>query len=114
MIDINSAYRIFAKNNIDIIPVIGEVVSIKGQRRWAHPNYSDSYRVGPVDVQMIIVKELPKHNTQDNINLISFKDAVSYKYELLNNSNDSYQHNKHLLDLNRIIINFNYSIQNYL
>ena len=49
IVTLDMAFKICDDMGIEEIPKIGGVISIKNQRRWSHPAYSDSYRVGPVD-----------------------------------------------------------------
>lgn len=112
------AFRICAHYNIDIIPVVDKVISIKNQRAWRHPAYSESYRIGPVDVQMIIKEELPEFQEVNGIRFSSLSYILNEKvkmidelYSLSQNSSSISEERKeigkHLEDMTRLIIKFN-------
>ena len=108
------AFDICSKMDINIIPEVGKTISIEKQRFWVHPAYSDSYRVGIVDVHMIIREELPLFLESNKIRISTFEYALSNKINLLEElkkSSNIVQFKKHLDDLTQIIINFN-SIKN--
>ena len=108
------AFDICSKMDINIIPEVGNTISIERQRYWRHPAYSDSYRVGIVDVHMIIREELPSFTESKKIRISSFEYALSNKISLLEDlkkSSNIIESKKHLDDLTQIIINFN-SIKN--
>ena len=69
IVTIDMAFKICAYMEIEQIPQIGNVISVKNQRMWRHPDYSDSYRVGPVDVQLIIQEELPDYTEIDGLRI---------------------------------------------
>ncbi len=83
--------------------LVSKVISVQKQRWWAHPDYSDSYRVGPVDVQLIIHDELPEFNEKDGVRISKFGYIISEKARMI----DSIGGDKHLDDLNQMIIKFN-------
>ena len=102
--------------NIEEIPQVNGVISIKNQRRWAHPSYEDAYRVGPVDVQLIVKEELPDYTEIDGVRISNFGYSVSQKIGLttdlhskLTNRSGSIdeQYHKHISDLKEMIIKFN-------
>lgn len=112
------AFRICAHYNIDIIPVVDKVISIKNQRAWRHPAYSESYRIGPVDVQMIVKEELPEFKEVNGIRFSSLSYVLNEKvkmidelYSLSQNSSsiseEKKEIGKHLEDMTRLIIKFN-------
>ena len=112
------AFKICAQYNIDTIPGIDKVISVKNQRAWRHPAYSDSYRVGPVDVQMIIKEELPEFQEVNGIRFSSLPYVLNEKvkmidelYSLSQNSSSISEERKeigkHLEDMTRLIIKFN-------
>ena len=114
LITLPMAYSIFNQMEYNDIPKIGETISIKNQRMWRHPDYDEAYRVGIVDVQMIIVDELPDYLDKKGIKLTSLGYSLSKKIEITNklrhatgSSERSRQFNKHLRDLKDIIIKFN-------
>ena len=108
------AFRICAKYNIDIIPGIDKVISIRNQRAWRHPAYSESYRIGPVDVQMIIKEELPEYKEVGGIRFSSLSYVLNEKikiidelYTKMSNTEERKEIGKHLDDMTRLIIKFN-------
>lgn len=108
------AFDICSRMNINVIPNIGNTISVEKQRYWAHPSYSESYRVGIVDVHMIIRENLPPFTVSNKIRISEFGYALSNKISLLDelkNSSNTDEYSKHLDDLTQIIINFN-SIKN--
>jgi hypothetical protein len=124
IVTLNMAFKICADMGIDKIPQVGGVISVKNQRRWAQPNYSDSYRVGPVDVQLIVTEELPDYTEIDGVRIANFGYSVSQKIGLTSElqskltghnrtqSSSRYdsideQYHKHIDDLKEIIIKYN-------
>jgi hypothetical protein len=116
------AFKICAHYDIDIIPGIDKVISIKNQRAWRHPDYSESYRVGPVDVQMIIKEELPEFQEVNGVRFSSLTYILNEKVKLIDElysisqnsssvSDERKEIGKHLDDMTRTIIKFN-SIRN--
>jgi hypothetical protein len=114
------AFKICERFDIDMIPNIDRVISIKNQRAWRHPDYSESYRVGPVDVQMIIKEELPEYTETNGIRISSLPYILNEKVKLIDelyqdsqstNSISEERENlgKHLDDMTRLIIRFNSS-----
>ena len=110
------AFKICEKFDIDMIPNIDRVISIRKQRRYVHPAYSDSYRIGPVDVQMIVKEELPEYKEIDGIRFSSLPYILNEKIKLIEelcNSASSRSErgeiDKHLDDMTRLIIRFNSS-----
>ncbi len=112
------AFKICSQYNINIIPGIDKVISVKNQRAWRHPAYSDSYRVGPVDVQMIIKEELLEFQEVNGIRFSSLSYVLNEKvkmidelYSLSQNSSSISEERKeigkHLEDMTRLIIKFN-------
>lgn len=121
IVTLDMAFRICDEMNISEIPKVGNVISVKNQRRYAHPAYSDSYRVGPVDVQLIISEELPDYTEIDGVRIANFGYSISQKIGLAtdlhnkiqsNNSlfvkeNFQKEYHKHIDDLKEIIIKYN-------
>jgi len=108
------AFDICSRMCINIIPNIGNTISVKKHRYNVHPAYSESYRVGIVDVHMIIRENLPSFIESKKIRISEFGYALSNKISLLEDlkkSSNIDEYNKHLDDLTQIIINFN-SIKN--
>ena len=116
VVTLDMAFKICDDMGIEEIPKIGGVISVKNQRRWAHPAYSDSYRVGPVDVQLIVTEELPDYTEVDGVRIANFGYSISQKIglttnlynEMLNGNQDLRLHyDKHIDDLKEIIIKYN-------
>jgi hypothetical protein len=114
------AFKICERFDIDVIPNIDKVISIKKQRRYVHPAYSDSFRIGPVDVQMIIKEELPEYTEINGIRISSLPYILNEKvkvidelYDIIKNrssiSDERREISKHLDDMTRLIIRFNSS-----
>lgn len=109
------AFNICNKFDISIIPAIDKVISIKGQRYWRHPAYSDSYRVGPVDVQLIIKDELPGYKEIKGVRIANFGYTIAQKSllidEMIEEKGGSWrvgdEVNKHIEDMTQLIIKFN-------
>ncbi len=116
IVTLDMAFKICADMGIEEIPQVGGVISIKNQRRWVNPAYSDSYRVGPVDVQLIVKEELPDYIEIDGVRISNFGYSVSQKIGLTTdlhsklsgrNSEIQEQYNKHISDMKEMIIKFN-------
>jgi hypothetical protein len=116
VITLDMAFKICDNMGIDEIPQIDGVISIKNQRRWAHPSYEDAYRVGPVDVQLIIKEELPKYTEEDGVRIANFGYSVSQKIGLTTDLHSKMgirtrdideQYHKHISDMKEMIIKFN-------
>ncbi len=116
IVTLDMAFKICADMSIDQIPQVNGVISIKNQRRWVHPSYEDSYRVGPVDVQLIVREELPDYNEIDGVRISNFGYSVSQKIGLttelqsmLNGKSGEIQEQycKHISDMKEMIIKFN-------
>lgn len=115
IVTLDMAFKICDEMEISEIPKIGSVISIKNQRRWVHPSYSDSYRLGPVDVQLIVKEELPDYSEIKGVRIANFGYSVSQKIgiagELSNSSKkmtrSEDEYNKHIEDLKQIIIKYN-------
>ena len=116
IVTLDMAFKICADMGIEEIPQIGGVISIKNQRRWAHPSYEDSYRVGPVDVQLIVSESLPEYTEIDGVRISNFGYSVSQKIgmttELESRLNGrtgeiQEQYSKHISDMKEMIIKFN-------
>ena len=109
------AFNICNKFDISIIPGVDKVISIKGQRYWRHPDYSDSYRVGPVDVQLIIKDELPGYKEIKGVRIANFGYTIAQKSimidEMIEEKGGSWrvgdELNKHIEDMTQLIIKFN-------
>ena len=110
IVTLEQAFKICDEMNINQIPSIDSTISIKNQRRWVHSAYSDSYRIGPVDVQIIVKDELPDYEEIDGVRIGTFGYSISQKIALTNElklSNEKEEYNKHISDLKEIIIKFN-------
>lgn len=116
IVTLDMAFKICADMEIEEIPKIGGVISIKNQRRYMHPAYSDSYRVGPVDVQLIIKEELPEYTEINKVRIANFGYSVSQKIGLTTDlhsklgsksGEENDQYHKHISDLKEMIIKFN-------
>lgn len=116
IVTLDMAFKICADMGISEIPQIGNVISVKNQRWWRHPSYEDAYRVGPVDVQLIVKEELPNYGEVDGIRISDFGYSLSQKIGLtselqskLNGRNGAIQeqYEKHISDMKEIIIKFN-------
>ncbi len=114
------AFKICERFDIDMIPNIDKVISIKRQRRYVHPAYSESFRIGPVDVQMIIKEELPEYTEINGIRISSLPYVLNEKVKIIDELYQSSQSTnsiseerkelgKHLDDMTRLIIRFNSS-----
>ena len=109
------AFNICNKFGISIIPGIDKVISIKGQRFWRHPDYSESYRVGPVDVQLIVKDELPGYKEVKGVRIANFGYTIAQKSimidEMIEEKGGSWrvgdELNKHIEDMTQLIIKFN-------
>ena len=115
IVTLDMAFKICADMGIEEIPQIDGVISIKNQRRWAHPSYSDSYRVGPVNFQLIVNEELPDYTEIDGVRIANFGYSVSQKIgmatdlhsKLSGNYSIDEQYHKHISDMKEMIIKFN-------
>ena len=122
IVTLDMAFKICDNMSIDQIPQVGNVIGVKNQRMWRHPDYSDSYRVGPVDVQLIVKEELPDYTEIDGVRIANFGYSVSQKIGLttdlhskLGGKTPNYgvkdsideQYHKHISDMKEMIIKFN-------
>jgi hypothetical protein len=115
VVTLDQAFKICDEMDINQIPSIGSTISIANQRSWRHPSYSDSYRVGPVDVQLIVKDELPDFKQIKSFRIADFGYTISNKINILNDLKQKMQvesilreeYNKHIEDLKQIIIKFN-------
>jgi len=122
IVTLDMAFKICDDMEIEEIPQIDGIISIKNQRRWAHPSYQDTYRVGPVDVQLIVKEELPDYNEIDGVRIANFGYSISQKIGMttdlqskLGGKNPNHkvsgsideQYHKHISDLKEMIIKFN-------
>ena len=113
------AFNICNKFDISIIPGVDKVISIQGQRYWKHSAYSDSYRVGPVDVQLIVKDELPGYKEIKGVRIANFGYTIAQKSllidELVEKKNGTVgvswkvgdELDKHIEDMTQLIIKFN-------
>ena len=112
------AFKICDKFDIGIIPGVDKVISVSNQRYWRHPDYSEAYRVGPVDVQLIIKDELPEYESVDGVNISSLQYIINEKMKLIDELGDKVINSssiseerkelgKHLDDMTQTIIKFN-------
>ena len=116
IVTLDMAFKICADMGIEEIPQVGGVISIKNQRRWAHPSYQDAYRVGPVDVQLIVKEQLPDYTEIDGVRIANFGYSISQKIGLTTDLHSKLtsrggsideQYHKHISDLKEMIIKFN-------
>ena len=115
IVTLDMAFKICDDMGIEEIPQIDGVISIKNQRRWSHPTYSDTYRVGPVDVQLIVKEELPDYTEINGVRIANFGYSVSQKIGLTTELQDKMtrtrdideQYDKHISDMKEMIIKFN-------
>ena len=122
IVTLDMAFKICADMGIEEIPQVDGVISIKNQRRHVHFTYSDSYRVGPVDVQLIVKEELPDHTEIDGVRIANFGYSISQKIGLTTDLHNKLggktpnhrvsesiddQYNKHISDMKEMIIKFN-------
>lgn len=121
IVTLDMAFKICDDMGIEEIPQIGGVISIKNQRRYVHSAYSESYRIGPVDVQLIVKEELPDYTNIDGIRIANFGYSVSQKIGMLSDlqrdinnarpsifiNNSQKEYDKHIKDLKEMIIKFN-------
>lgn len=120
VVTLDMAFQICADMGIEEIPKINQVISVKNQRMWRHPDYSESYRVGPVDVQLIVKEELPDYTEIKGVKISKFGNSISHKICLLSDLQFSInqsptiftteyhkQYDKHFADLREIIIKYN-------
>lgn len=114
------AFKICDKFDIGIIPGIDKVISVSNQRYWRHPDYTEAYRVGPVDVQLIIKNELPEYESVDGLKISSLQYIINEKMKAIEDladkvinsssslkSEESKELGKHLDDMTQTIIKFN-------
>ena len=116
IVTLDMAFKICADMGIEEIPQIGNVISVKNQRMWRHPDYSDSYRVGPVDVQLIVSESLPEYTEIDGVRISNFGYSVSQKIGMTTELESRLtgrtgeiqeQYSKHISDMKEMIIKFN-------
>lgn len=120
VVTLDMAFKICDEMGIDQIPQLDDTISIQNQRMWRHPDYSDSYRVGPVDVQLIVREELPDFIEVRGVRISHFGYSLSQKIELtsdlqhrISKKGNSVpyeigeQYSKHMTDLREMIIKFN-------
>jgi len=103
------AYDICDSNSVSY-NLVDKVISVQGQRYWSHPDYSESYRVGPVDIQMIIVDELPSYIEKNNIRIADFSQVLNEKINIIESSTKDEIISKHIEDLKQVIIRYNLSL----
>ena len=125
------AFKICDKFDISGVYSDGDVITIRNQRWHVHPAYSDSYRVGPVDVHLMVRSEMPEYNEKRGVRIAAFNYTMNEKVKMIDDilnkppvlstsgGNATYGYsgvtrnvsmeeaNKHLDDLNRLIIKFN-------
>ena len=97
--------------------LVDKVISIKKQKYWRHPDYQDAYRVGAIDVHLIIVDELPPFVESDGVRITPFTFTLNEKVKLLDEivTNNKYssskrlqsEADKHQNDLIQIILKYN-------
>ncbi len=115
IVTLEMAYKICDSFNINEIPIVGNVISIKNHLLMIHPAYSASYRIGPVDVHIIIKDELPEHLSIGKIRFSNFTYIIKEKYKMIESINagpviiNSQEKEKHIEDLKQFIIKYNTS-----
>lgn len=117
IVTLEMAYKICDKFNINEIPISGDVISITNHLLRIHPAYSSSYRIGPVDIHLIIKDELPEYLTINKMKLSNFIYIVNEKYKIIESFNtgsmitriNSEEKEKHIEDLKQFIIKYNTS-----
>lgn len=122
IVTLDMAFKICDDMEIEEIPQIDGVISIKNQRRWAHPSYQDAYRVGAVDVQLIVKEKLPDFSEIDSVRIANFGYSISQKIGMATDLHSKLggrtpnprvkesideQYHKHISDLKEMIIKFN-------
>lgn len=114
----DQAFKICNECQILTVPTVGDTISVKNQRYWRHPDYSESYRVGPVDVQLIIKSELPDFSEVNGLRFSNLSSIITSKIKLIDDlieltkdqkkySEDLHNLNNHIDDVKQIIIKFN-------
>jgi len=86
---------------------LGKVISINKQRWTVHPSYSASYRIGVVDVHLIVADELPDYNEVDGVRISTLPYILKQKTKMLFDVDDSDEYEKHQNDLLQVITKFN-------
>lgn len=86
--------------------LLDKVISVKKCRYWRHPDYSESYAVGPVDVQIIINDTLPKYTTSNGLRVADLNYCFNQKVKFVDSliGNNDKEAVKHLDDLTSIIM----------
>lgn len=99
--------------------LVNTVISIEKCRWHAHPAYGDSYRLGIVDVHLIIKDELPDYIEKKGIRIANLSYSISEKVKSMDELNNSRtticpqykkekeELSKHMYDLTQLIIKFN-------
>lgn len=83
------AFKISNQFNIKY-DLVDKVISVKNQRAWRHPAYSDSYRIGPVDVQLIIKDELPDFIKTPEIRISKLNYIINEKNKIIEDMLSNY------------------------
>lgn len=94
---------------------LSNFISIRKQVWTVHPSYSDSRRIGPIDVQLIIKDELPDYTEKRGVRIANLSYCLNSKVEMMYeipfniHRLDSYdfEKRKHKEDLLQIITKFN-------
>ena len=99
--------------------LVNTVISIEKCRWHAHPAYGDSYRLGIVDVHLIIKDELPDYIEKNGVRIANLSYSISEKVKSMDELNNTISRNpshfkeekeelsKHMDDLTQLIIKFN-------
>jgi hypothetical protein len=86
---------------------LSNVIAIKKHRWTVHPGYSTSYRIGVVDVHLIVADELPDYNEIDGVRISTLPYVLNQKTKMLFDVDDSKEYEKHQNDLLQVITKFN-------
>jgi len=101
------AYEIFDEFDIKY-DLFSKFISIQGQNWWRHPDYSDSYRVGPVDINLIIVDEQPEWFEVGGYKITNLSYVLSEKIKLIKDINmKNEDKTKHFEDLRQFVVKYN-------
>ena len=102
--------------------LVNTVISIEKCRWHAHPAYSESYRIGAVDVHLIIKDELPDYIEKNGIRIANLSYSINEKVKSMDELNnialmvppafsvhkkEREELSKHVDDLTQLIIKFN-------
>lgn len=101
------AYEIFDEFGIRY-DLVSKFWSIEGQNWWRHPDYGDSYRVGPIDVNLIIVDKQPEWIEIGGYKITSLPYVLNEKIKIIKNNKIEFSDKeKHFEDLRQFVIKYN-------